>query len=153
MVREAKKELRREKRLGENYDRVYCVFDRDEHATFQQACDEAKANGLLLARSWPCFEFWLRLHFGFSRYPYSNAGGRSPAQNCVNEVCGFIPDYAKAAHGVFLKLEERLEEAKTHAARALADAQATEEFNPSTEIHALVNYLQSLRPEGPAHGS
>lgn len=152
VVREAKAERDRERQRGEEYDRVYCVFDRDEHATFRDACNEARAIGLQLARSWPCFEFWLRLHFGFTRQPYARSGGRSPAQNCVNEVCKFLPGYAKAAHGVFAELEDRLEEAKAHAVRALADAEATNEFNPSTEVHALVDYLQSLNPDDAVHG-
>ena len=144
VVREARKERDRERRRGEKYDRVYCVFDRDEHATFQEACNEAGASGLQLARSWPCFEFWLRLHFGFTRQPYARSGGRSPAQNCVNEVRKLLSGYAKAVHGLFAELEDRLEEAKAHAVRALADAEATNELNPSTEVHALVDYLQSL---------
>ena len=152
VVREARKERDRERRRGEKYDRVYCVFDRDEHATFQEACNKARAIGLQLARSWPCFEFWLRLHFGFTRQPYARSGGKSPAQNCVNEVCELLPGYAKAAHGVFAEIEDRLEEAKAHAVRALADADATNEFNPSTEVHALVDYLQSLNPDDAAHG-
>ena len=147
VVREAKKERDREKRRGEKYDKVYCVFDRDEHATFQAACDEARASGLCLTRSWPCFEFWLRLHFKFSRQPYESSRGRSPAQNCVSDVRAFLPGYAKAARGVFLKLEDRLEEAKARAARALNDARATGALNPSTEVHELVKYLQSLKPE------
>lgn len=148
VVREAKKERNREKRHGERFDRVYCVFDRDEHATFQAACDEASASGLCLTRSWPCFEFWLRLHFEFSRQPYGRSGGRSPAQNCVEDVRNFLPRYAKAARGLFVELEERLVEAKAHAARALNDARATGDFNPFTEVHELVDYLQSLKPEG-----
>ena len=152
VVREARKERDRERRRGEKYDRVYCVFDRDEHATFQEACNEARASGLQLTRSWPCFEFWLRLHFGFTRQPYARSGGKSPAQNCVNEVCELLPGYAKVAHGVFAELEDRLDEAKAHAVRALADAEATNEFNPSTEVHALVDHLQSLNPDDAVHG-
>ena len=148
VVREAKKERDRERRRGERFDRVYCVFDRDEHATFQAACGEARASGLRLTTSWPCFEFWLRLHFEFSRQPYVRSGGRSPAQNCVEDVRNFLPRYAKAARGLFVELEERLVEAKAHAARALNDARATGAFNPSTEVHELVDYLQSVKPEG-----
>ena len=147
VVREAKKERDRERRRGEKFDRVYCVFDRDEHATFQAACNEARASRLCLTRSWPCFEFWLRLHFEFSRQPYGRSGGRSPAENCVDDVRYFLPHYAKAAGGVFSDLEYRLEEAKARAARALNDARATGAFNPSTEVHELVEYLQSLKLE------
>ena len=147
VVREAKKERDRERRRGDKFDRVYCVFDRDEHATFQTACDEAGASGLCLTKSWPCFEFWLRLHFEFSRQPYGRSGGRSPAENCVEDVRCFLPHYAKAAGGVFFDLEDRLEVAKARAARVLDDARATGAFNPSTEIHELVEYLQSLKLE------
>ena len=152
VVREAKNQRKSERQHGEKYDRVYCVFDRDEHATFERACDEARANGLMLATSWPCFEFWLRLHFGFSRKAYARAGGKSAAQNCVDEVSELLPGYAKGAHGVFRKLQERLVGAKADAARVLADAVATREFNPSTEIHELVDYLQSLKSDGAADG-
>ena len=148
VVRAAKKERDREKRRGEKYDRVYCVFDRDEHATFQTACDEARASRLRLTTSWPCFEFRLLLHFDFSRQPYGRSGGKSAAQNCLSEMRNFFPRYAKAAHGVFFELEDRLEGAKARAARALDDARATGAFNPSTEVHELVDYLQSLKPEG-----
>ena len=147
VIREAKEQLSNENGLGENFDRVYCVFDRDEHATFREACVEARASGLKLAVSWPCFEFWLRLHFDFTRHPYAPSGGKSPAQNCVDELSGFLPGYEKAARGVFFELEDRLEAAKVHATRALNDAWATGAFNPSTEVHKLVQYLQSLTPE------
>ena len=150
VVREAKEQLSNENGLGENFDRVYCVFDRDEHATFLEACDGARASGLMLAISWPCFEFWLRLHFDFTRHPYARSGGKSPAQNCVDELRGFLPDYEKAARGVFFELEDRLDAAKVRATRALADARATGAFNPSTEVHKLVHYLQSLNPDGDA---
>ena len=147
MVREAIEQLRNENGLGENFDRVYCVFDRDEHATFLEASNEARASGLMLARSWPCFEFWLRLHFGFTRGPYARSGGKSAAQNCVDELRRFLRGYEKAAEGVFLKLKDRLEAAKVNATRALDDARATEDCNPCTEVHELVHYLQSLNPE------
>ena len=152
VVREAKKLRNRESRHGEKYDKVYCVFDRDEHPTFDKACDEARASDVKLARSWPCFELWLRLHFGFSRQPYARSGGKSAAQNCVDEVSGLLPEYAKAAPGISHKLENRLEQAKVDAARALADAEATGELDPSNEIHELVGCLQLLKLDGAAPG-
>ena len=48
---------------------------------------------------------------------------------------------------MFGTLEDSLEQAKANAARALTDAEATEALNPSTEIHLLVEYLQSLVPD------
>lgn len=152
VVKQAKKRRLKEIRNSEKYDRVYCVFDRDEHVTFGKACEEATASGIRPIRSWPCFEFWLLLHFRYSRQPYARSGGRSAAQNCVEDVRQHLPGYAKATRGVFGNLEDSLEQAKANAARALMDAAATEEFNPSTEIHLLVEYLQSLVPDPGAAG-
>ena len=148
VVRVAKKLRSEEARNGERYDRVYCVFDRDEHATFENACEEARASGICLSRSWPCFEFWLRLHFGLTRRPYSRFGGKSAAQHCVDELRGLLPGYEKGAPRLFRELEDRLESAIAEAARARTDAEATGEFNPSTEVHRLVGYLRMLKPDG-----
>ncbi|MCY4610476.1 MAG: RloB family protein [Gammaproteobacteria bacterium] len=146
VVRHAKRIRARERRKGSEYDRVFCVFDRDEHSTFARAGNEAEASGLTLARSWPCFEYWLLLHFRYSRKPYVKAGNRSPAENCLGDLCKYLPEYAKATEGIYPALESRLEAAKARALRAMDEAQETEEPNPSTEIHELVSYLQSLKP-------
>src|SRR3954451_2941209 len=45
------------------YDEIWCVFDVDEHPNLQDAKQQAKANGIELAISNPCFELWLHLHF------------------------------------------------------------------------------------------
>ena len=49
---------------------------------------------------------------------------------------------------MFRTLEDRLEAATADAARGLADAEATGEFNPSTEVHGLVDYLRMLKLDG-----
>ena len=148
VVREAKNLRRQEIRGGENYDRIYCVFDRDEHATFNTASQEARASRIELARSWPCFEFWLLLHFVFTRRPYTRSPGRSAGQRCVHELRGRLPGYEKGAGETFRGLEDRLDTALSNADSAQADANATREPNPSTEIHELVRYLVSLKMDG-----
>lgn len=147
VVKQAKKRRLQEIRNGEKYDRVFCVFDRDEHETFKTACHEATASGITPIRSWPCFEFWLVLHFRYSRQPYAKSGGRSAAQNCVEDLRQHLPRYSKGIRGVFGSLEDFLVQAKDNAALALTDAKNTEELNPATEIHLLVEYLQSLVPD------
>ena len=144
VVREAKARRRRESKQGEKYDEVYCVFDRDEHPAFDTASSDAEDNGLNLARSWPCFEFWLYLHFCYSRKPYTREGGRSPGENCVRDLKKHLPGYAKADPGLFGRLFDRLKVAKANAKKAAADAKKVGERNPSTEIHELVLYLQSI---------
>ena len=145
VVREAKELQKRERRQGERYDKVYCVFDRDEHPAFDNASSEAATSGLKLARSWPCFELWLLLHFDGSRRPYTNEGGRSPCDNCIHDLRTHLPGYEKTTPGLFRKLEGRLEDAKRNAVHAITDAERTSEPNPSTEVHELVGYLQSIK--------
>lgn len=127
------------------YDRVYCVFDRDGHTNFDAASRRAEAESLLLARSWPCFEYWLLLHFVFTRAPFGRTGGRSSCDNCVLALRKHFTDYRKATPGVFDRLVSQLETAKAHARRALDDAADDGEWNPSTEMHKLVEYLQALK--------
>ena len=144
LVKEAKELRRIESRNGDGYDEVYCVFDRDEHAHFQTASYEAQVVGLRLARSWPCFEFWFVLHFTYHRRPYARSGNRTAAQNCERELKRHMPDYRKGKAGVFEELRDRIETATRNAEQGRSDASATGQDNPSTEIHLLVAYLQSL---------
>ena len=153
VVREAKQLRQRERRQGERYDTVYCVFDHDEHAAFDSASKDATANGLELARSWPCFEFWLLLHFGYSRSTYTREGGRSPCDNCIRDLGVHLPGYEKATPRLFRRLEDRLMDAKRNAKRSIDDVNATGERNPSTEVHELVGYLQSIKSESDEDGS
>lgn len=144
VVRVAKELCKKACRQGDAYDHIYCVFDRDEHVGFDQACNEAIQAGLKLARSWPCFEFWLLLHYGQCRRPFAKSGASSQARQCIQELRRHFPEYEKGMEGVFSKLKCRLDEAKANAVSALKDAQQTGECNPSTEIHLLVEYMQSL---------
>ena len=48
--------------------------------------------------------------------------------------------------GVFQELEDRMESAKSNARLALSDVEATARYDPSTEVHCLVEYLQTLKP-------
>ena len=53
------------------YDKVFCVFDRDGHESFQRARDRIRTltsrkrflSPIEEAISVPCFEFWVLLHF------------------------------------------------------------------------------------------
>lgn len=144
VVKEAQKLQRSERRAGEAYDKVFCVFDRDEHNDFEQASTMARSNRINLARSWPCFEFWFLLHFRYTRVPFARSGPNSPADACLRELKECWPEYAKNLERLFQVLRNSLEDAKRHAERAATDAAQTEEPNPSTEAHELVTYLQSL---------
>jgi len=147
VVRHAKKLQKDEKKQGEQFDRIYCVFDRDEHTNFDAACQQLQANNFESARSWPCFEYWLLLHFGYQRNPFTPSQGKTAAQNCGSSLKSQLPAYSKGMRGVFQELIPRMDSAKQNAAQALNDSQVTGEANPSTEVHLLVGYLQNLKSE------
>ena len=134
----------RERRKGDAYDAVYCVFDRDEHANFDSACDKLAANRFFPARSWPCFEFWLLLHFSYSRTPYVRTGGTTGAQNCIKALLSEMPDYSKNANDLFSCLAPLVETGISNAERVATDVATTGEPNPSTEAHQLVRRLINL---------
>nr|VFJ50570.1 MAG: RloB-like protein [Candidatus Kentron sp. DK] len=158
VVRTARRvQQKRKQQRKRPYDRVYCVFDRDEHAHFEDASrqlENLRKQRFYPIRSWPCFEFWLLLHFTYTRRPFERDGRQTAARNCESALRREMPHYRKGATGVFMELLPRLEAARERAARAREDAKATLENNPSTEVHELVDYLRRLRmgngPEGAA---
>lgn len=133
------------------FDRVYCAIDRDSHHGFEEALRIATAKDVEIIASYPCYEFWLLLHFDFARSPYASAGGRSAAEKLVADLQR-LPGMAKYAKGetrdLFATLLTRLPTARTHASRALDEAIEVNEMNPSTRIHVLLDHLEHLgKPE------
>lgn len=145
VVRHARRLADGEKKLGEKFDRVYCVFDRDEHQNFEEASEQIRALRFYSARSWPCFEYWLLLHFEYRRNPFFPGGGKTAAQHCVAALSRQMPGYAKGLNDVFGRLLNNLDVALQRAGRARNDAEATGADNPSTEVHSLVRYLQNIK--------
>ena len=144
VVEEAKSRRYHESRAGDAYDKVFCVFDRDEHTGFERASTMARKSGFELARSWPCFEFWFLLHFRYTRMPFARSGSNSPADACLHELKRHWPEYAKNLEGLFQSLRNSLDDAKRHAIRVAREAKQEDEPNPSTEVYKLVDYLRLL---------
>ncbi|HDZ61640.1 MAG TPA: RloB domain-containing protein [Nitrospirae bacterium] len=74
VVKHSKERYNEEKRTGDAFDRVFCVFDKDSHESYTRALDEvekAKPKNIFKAiTSIPCFEYWLLLHYEFSTKPF-----------------------------------------------------------------------------------
>lgn len=138
-----------------DYDRVFCVIDRDTHALFDEAMREAERSPRVdVLASHPCYEFWLLLHFRMTRSPFAPGGGRSAADIVTSELRG-EPDmhaYAKGASaGLFDRLLPRLPEARARAAQVLAQALEDMEPNPSTRLHELIDLFEVLGKPVPIH--
>ena len=133
------------------YDEVFCVIDRDKHPTFKPAIkriEELAADGkpFVAIPSFPCFEYWLLLHFTYTRQSFHAAGKRSICDNVIRELRkqpGF-GGYAKAQKNIYSLVKEHTDTAIKHAELAEKEASQTGESNPSTCVHHLVKALQQL---------
>lgn len=139
------------RKAGGDFNRVYCVFDRDGHANYQQALDLVansplgRKGKLFAITSVPCFEIWVLLHFVYTTAAFVAAGGRSACDNVIGAIRGHMPEYQKALTGVFAQLQSRLEVALTHGNRLAQHNGDTGSHNPATRIHELVTYLMELK--------
>lgn len=144
--------IRREKK----FDKIYCVIDRDEHKCFDRAVQLAKAHSkIILIRSFPCFEFWLLLHFGYCRKPFSRSGAHSAGDNVGRELKqkDGMKGYDKGSGIDYFNklLGEKFDLARQISPRVMSDAVNSGEKNPSTEFHILINDLESLGKPQPVY--
>jgi len=149
VVQRAKDLFRTEQRNGIPFDRVYCVFDKDSHDSYEaalQAVKIAKPKTKFFAiNSIPCFEYWLLLHFVYSTQPFcGTVGAKSAGDQVLEELKKYIPDYAKGDNGYFESLISQLPQAIVYSKRSLKAAEASGTDNPFTLVHELVEYLQEL---------
>lgn len=145
----ANQRYREEARAGDPFDKVYCVFDKDQHETYDEALEkirDADPQGIFIAiNSVPCFEYWLILHFHYTTKPFEQLPGNSAANQMLGELLRFMPDYEKGQERVFSALIENLELAKDTAERTLQVARHNHTDNPSTNVQDLVGYLQKIK--------
>lgn len=154
VVNEAEARLK----LDDDFEQVYCLFDRDKHATYNQAIekvrsiairDEFRGKVIAAITSVPCFEIWYLLHVSDSRKPYDNAD--SPADALIADLKLIDPfkGYAKAeCHSFFEKISAERGNALRRSKRFIEEAQkeGAAEFheNPSTRVHILVSALMAV---------
>ena len=137
-------------RRSSKYDQILCVIDRDTHdsGNFNEALRLGQESSkITVLVSYPCFEFWLLLHFGFSRSPFSGSGARSPGDMVVEVLRSKegMSGYAKGSIiGLFARLLPRLPDAMANAERSVLAAHDEDEMNPSTQLHELITLLKKL---------
>lgn len=124
------------------------MIDRDRHETFDEAVNLVRnVEKVEMITSYPCYEFWLLLHFGFSRKPYAASGENSPADMLIKDLRKnpLLANYDKGDNlNLFSLLKDKLPDARLHAPRVLAEALATEDMNPSTRFYmSLSTFLKS----------
>ena len=150
----------RDRATGEIYNKIFCVFDRDSHASYDQALEKVqsinrriKKNKIekeaifVATRSIPSFEYWLLLHFVPTTRPYERTERKSAADQVIDDLKQYVPDYKKTQKGIFKKSTEdgTLEHAMAHSKRIFESAERSGNLNPSTNMHELVEYLWKIK--------
>ena len=94
---DAAKEERLELRTSyrEDYDEIWCLFDRDKHPRFEESIQIALDRGYRLAVSSPCIELWLWLH----HKPSPGALTHTHLQQKLEQELD--KDYVKSIRGAF----------------------------------------------------
>lgn len=127
-------------RNEDDYDQVWCVFDRDSFRaeSFNAALRLAGREAIQVAYSNEAFELWYLLHFhyfntGMSRVDYAGK---------LSGLLGF--KYEKNSDAIFDVLWSRQRDAILNAERLLASypSPRPESDNPSSTVHLLVQALR-----------
>lgn len=131
------------------YERVYAVFDRDIHNTYNEALqwisaldkkkrsDERAAVRFFAIPSVPSFEFWLLLH-------YENIQWLLHRDAVLQRLKQHIQGYEKGAKGLFAATNEFVAVA-TERAQALRNLYTPQDGNePYTNADELVSLLMGL---------
>jgi len=122
----------------EDYDEVWCLFDRDKHPHFEESIQTALDRKYYLAISNPCIELWLWLH----HRPSPGAQTHTRMQEMLGQELD--PEYDKSIRRDFY-----FSNLKTAVAAAFRlDKHAKEDGepsfgNPSTSMYKLVLSIAS----------
>lgn len=136
----------------DKYDKVFCVFDRDTHASFEEAKNlinwinaKLKHDVFVCIESTPSFEYWYLLHFEDFKGAYRPILGserKSVGQIAEDQLKSFIPNYTKSQKEMFERTSDRIQNACELARRVWKKATEENNMNPSTNVFELVEYLQ-----------
>jgi RloB-like protein len=122
-----------------DYDRVWCVFDRDSWtpAEFKQAIDLGKNKGFAIAYSNEAFELWYLLHFQFVNTGISRQQYKKKLDSLLGD------SYQKNSDNMYDRLQKNQSTAIKNAEKLLKEYDVIDPTNnnPSTTVHLLVQEL------------
>ena len=141
IIKHAEKLYKESQKENNAFDRVFCVFDKDQHGNYDAAVRMlSKASSKFKAiTSVPCFEYWFLLHFEYTTKSFPSASA------VISELKKHIPAYSKNNMRIFDTLKSRLQTAVQNAEKANESAKKAGTDNPSTKVVDLVNYLLNLK--------
>jgi hypothetical protein len=124
---------------GDDYDQIWCVFDRDSWTleNFNNAISSATSQGFRVAYSNESFELWYILHF-----EYLNTG--IPRQDYIHKLSLLLgKKYQKNSKTIYDELLDKQPTAIRNAEKLLTQYAPPDPANdnPSTTVHLLVQEL------------
>lgn len=120
-------------RDARDYDHVWCVVDVDQFDV-ARAFALARMEGINLAVSNPCFEYWLLLHFEQCAAPLSCYG------DVARRLSKHLPNYTKSALK-FSDFAAGVDAAVGRAKKRCRQRGREHEHNPSTRVWELVEAI------------
>jgi hypothetical protein len=125
----------------ERNDEVWAIFDRDEHAHYDQAVRVCEAKGIGVAYSNPCFELWLILHYQCHNSPDD--------RHTVQKKFEALDSQYNASRGKvcnFDKLCAKIGDAEENAKKLAnwREAEGSGGGAPSTTVHLLTMKLRGI---------
>ena len=128
------------KKGSKNYDKIYCVFDKDNHNdNFTNAIEFCKNLRFIPIISNPCIELWFLKHF-IQRQ--SALGG---AEEALKALLKHIPSYDKDGVLTFYETYHLLDIACKNARKLLSRQQDQYHRDPYTNVDQLVLRFDELQ--------
>jgi hypothetical protein len=133
------------------FDRVWCVFDRDDYskAQFKQACDIAQSEDIDIAYSNEAFEIWYILHLQYRDTAISRNEYERILTNLMRDKQLFNRQekYQKNIHDMYEKLKPFQRTAIANAKKLIQTRDDSGldpyDMNPSTTVYKLVEELNN----------
>jgi hypothetical protein len=122
------------------YDEIWCAIDVDNHQNISQALDQARANGINVAISNPCFELWILLHFQDQRKHIDRVALKSLCKK-------HIPKYEKVPPCDLLHSKRQLALGRGKELEKWQSKMGRTRENPSTGVYRLVERIIGLTDE------
>jgi hypothetical protein len=135
--------------LRNTWEKVFCVFDRDDHPNFENAIKSASAKDLKLTNdqgerirfyaipSVPCFELWLYLHF-------NEITTEILRSDLLKMLKKHMPEYEKNAESLFVRTKAELTSAYKNAECLADNREGSRIRNPFTAVGEVVKDLMKL---------
>lgn len=138
----AKRRYKEDKDAGFPFDKVFCVFDKNNHGDYDKALKEVEktrqTDEIFHATvSVPAFEYYLLLHYEYTT-------GSCTSAEALSRLKKHISGYTKGRKDIFAIVYDNLETAKNRARKSLMDARKSGSENPLTKAHELVEFMQNM---------